>query len=226
MAQLKKANNLSLEPVSDTLTSSPLSAYKNAQEIKKKKKNIPNYESQSEEQSSTPLNERDEKLKTYRRNLVLNASNDKEDNSSTKENTIPTQPPFNRLETFRNALNKKNTFSKERDVQKKVQKEQKMTGISFYLVLLIGTASEILTAIFTLSVFTIWLSYIISTITALIVGGYFYANNVKPDSRKITTWLISGAIELIPFLNVLPTFPFVLWITRYLENKDPFLPHL
>ena len=47
----------------------------------------------------------------------------------------------------------------------------------------------------------------------------FFYNNVKLNSRKLATFAVSAIIEMIPIINIIPTYTFTLFIIRAIENN-------
>ncbi len=101
---------------------------------------------------------------------------------------------------------------------KKTQ-EKKMTGVGFYMIVGIAIIKDLVDLI-DLTGIGVILTSILGFFIDFIVWFYFFYTGVKYyEGRKLATFLISAIIEIIPGLNILPTFSFTLFIIRALENN-------
>lgn len=98
--------------------------------------------------------------------------------------------------------------------------KEKLAGWIFWFIFLLSLVNELLDIFLgitiILSVFT-WITGIIITFA---IGFYLVMEGVNPSTRKLALWLISIIIEAIPFLNMLPTYPFSLLIMKHLEYRE------
>jgi len=96
---------------------------------------------------------------------------------------------------------------------------QKLTGVGFYMIVGLALIKDVSDIAADLSVFLSVVTILTGITISFIVWFYLFYNGVKIDSRKLATFLISAIIEIIPFLNIIPTFTFTLFFIREMENN-------
>jgi hypothetical protein len=107
-----------------------------------------------------------------------------------------------------------NVIRKRRGQQTQSQTaKKKMSGAGFYIILGITILEDLL------DIFLSPITPITSVIVSFIVFTYLYLENIDFDSRTIARWLISFIIELIPVINIIPTYSIIFYLTKVFENK-------
>ena len=118
----------------------------------------------------------------------------------------------------------KNLKNQKQKEEENKPKPKKMTGILFYLVLMIVLVDDLLD----LASNGTGILSIISPLSTIFVGWilimYFLFEKVdlkgKKMGQKVGTWSACAILEFIPFLSVLPMGSVALIATRILENNE------
>jgi len=113
--------------------------------------------------------------------------------------------------------NKRRVVARTRTTQPTIPK--KMTGPGFYMVVSMAFIKDIFDIIADLTLLLSVLTFLTGALISYIVWFYLFYNGVKLDSRKLATFLVSAIIEMIPLVNIIPTFTITLFIIRELENN-------
>lgn len=102
---------------------------------------------------------------------------------------------------------------KKENSQKEVTPVKKMQGIGFYIILLMCVVEDLLDIILSL------VTPITSVILTFIIFTYLILEKVDFNSRTIARWVISFIIELIPVVNIIPTYSIIFFLTKTFENN-------
>jgi hypothetical protein len=111
--------------------------------------------------------------------------------------------------------------------ENEAEKPKKMTGILFYLVLMIVMFDDFTDLISDASVVLSWLSIFSTLFVTWVLAMYFFWEKVdissqkvgKRAGQKIALWVAGFIAEAIPFISSLPSGTIVLCVTRFLENN-------
>jgi len=101
----------------------------------------------------------------------------------------------------------------------KASAPKKMTGPGFYMVVGIAIVKDLLDVFLNVSVVLSVVVIATGLLISFIVAFYLFYVGVKPSAKKVAVYAVSAIIELIPFLSIIPTFAFTLFIIRALENN-------
>jgi len=96
---------------------------------------------------------------------------------------------------------------------------KKMTGVGFYMVVALALIKDTFDIIADISILLSILTFFTGLLISYIVWFYLFYNGVKLDSRKLATFAVSAIIEVIPLVNIIPTFTITLFVIRELENN-------
>ncbi len=96
---------------------------------------------------------------------------------------------------------------------------KKLTGPSFWFVAACAVLKDILDLFLSvtvlLSVFIIMTGFLIT----FLILFYLFFKGVKPDVRKVASFVISTCVEMLPLLSILPATTLNLFIIRSLEHS-------
>ncbi|OHB17825.1 MAG: hypothetical protein A2749_01100 [Parcubacteria group bacterium RIFCSPHIGHO2_01_FULL_45_26] len=109
--------------------------------------------------------------------------------------------------------------TKGAEKEKEGGSKKKMVGTVFWLVFSLTTLKDISDVVADFSVILTFLTPATGIITSFVVAVYFYVNEVEVSTNKIIAYIISVALEFIPFLNAIPTTTIVLLLTKWMENN-------
>jgi len=155
---------------------------------------------------------------------ISNINADKIDGITRPQNK-DTQPEYSEDKSRKkthlgNIARKANKLRKlKKRFEAKNPQEKKMTGAGFYMIVGVAIIKDLVDLI-DLTGIGVILTTALGFLIDFIVWFYFFYTGVKYyQGRKLATFLISAIIEIIPGLNILPTFSFSLFIIRAMENN-------
>jgi hypothetical protein len=100
----------------------------------------------------------------------------------------------------------------------KKPQDKKLNGWGFWAIFALAFVKELLDILANFTVVLAILSVIGSLLITFIVWFYLAVNGVSLDKSKFAVYIISIIVEIIPGLNMFPTFPLTLLIVRIMEN--------
>jgi len=98
--------------------------------------------------------------------------------------------------------------------------EKKLVGPGFWMIFSLTVIDEFMDVFLNLTFILSFVTVLSGLIVSFIVYFYLFYNGVSFTTRKLATMFISFLIEMIPFLNMFPTYPFTLIMVRWLENNE------
>ncbi|NOY35545.1 MAG: hypothetical protein GXP44_01330 [bacterium] len=116
-------------------------------------------------------------------------------------------------------------YYKKRKDPNLTEPPKKLSGAGFWMIFSLSLANEILDVFLNFTLFLSLLTLITGLAITFIIAFYLYGQGVKPSSRKLALWIVSVAIESIPFLNILPTYPVSLLVMKKMENSEFLKKH-
>jgi len=109
---------------------------------------------------------------------------------------------------------------KQGQLDTKKAPKKKMTGIAFYMMLSLTIFKDLFDIILTFTIILSFLGVLFGLLVTFIVLIYYFFNHVNLTSRKLVIFVASMAIEILPFVGVLPMASFSLILVRSFENSD------
>ncbi len=120
------------------------------------------------------------------------------------------------IKKYKEKQGKKGVSSEEIEEPKK-----KLTGPLFFVMLGLALVSDTLGLLLSVTVVFSMLAPLFGMIFSLLILIYLWGSGVKPTTKKITTFIISFIIELIPFIDgFIPATTINLILIRVFENSD------
>jgi len=111
------------------------------------------------------------------------------------------------------------SYKKRRDGEG-VPKKKKLSGLGFWFIFTAVVVKEILDILLDATLILSVLAWLIGVFVIFTVYFYLAIEGVSFTDRKLTMWIISLLIEMVPFLNILPTFPIMLLVLKATENNE------
>lgn len=98
--------------------------------------------------------------------------------------------------------------------------KNKLAGTGFLILLGVSILKEALDVLADLTVFLALLTILLNIVFSIVVWFYLFLHDVKFGTKKIAAGAITVMIEIIPILNVIPTFPLTLLMMRKMEYDE------
>jgi hypothetical protein len=111
------------------------------------------------------------------------------------------------------------SYKKGREAGGAPQKKR-LSGLGFWFIFSAVVIKEILDILLDATLILSVLAWLIGVFIIFTVYFYLAIEGVSFTDRKLTMWIISLLIEMIPFLNILPTFPVMLLALKAMENNE------
>lgn len=99
------------------------------------------------------------------------------------------------------------------------EKGQSKFGVGFWILIIFAVLKDLTDIIFTLTVVLMPITSFTGFLMNAAIAMYFFFIGVKPDTKKVATFISSSIIDMLPGAGILPMTTFNLLFIRFLENK-------